>query len=86
MDYRATLNLPQTKFKMKANLAQNEPVITSYSIHYTELYEIGIVRIDSKYGAGACRSMMNVVLSRAETPSSVTGSRPRATASAFRTG
>jgi isoleucyl-tRNA synthetase len=25
MDYRATLNLPQTKFKMKANLAQNEP-------------------------------------------------------------
>lgn len=26
MDYRATLNLPQTKFKMKANLAQNEPL------------------------------------------------------------
>ncbi|MDH3394305.1 MAG: class I tRNA ligase family protein, partial [Desulfobulbaceae bacterium] len=26
MDYRATLNLPQTKFKMKANLAQNEPM------------------------------------------------------------
>ena len=25
MDYRATLNLPQTKFKMKAGLAQNEP-------------------------------------------------------------
>jgi isoleucyl-tRNA synthetase len=25
MDYRATLNLPQTKFKMKANLAQKEP-------------------------------------------------------------
>jgi len=25
MDYRATLNLPQTKFKMKANLAQREP-------------------------------------------------------------
>ena len=25
MDYRATLNLPQTKFKMKANLTQNEP-------------------------------------------------------------
>ncbi|MDH4320692.1 MAG: isoleucine--tRNA ligase [Desulfobulbaceae bacterium] len=25
MDYRATLNLPQTKFKMKASLAQNEP-------------------------------------------------------------
>jgi len=25
MDYRATLNLPQTKFKMKANLSQNEP-------------------------------------------------------------
>ena len=27
MDYRATLNLPQTKFKMKANLAQNEPMV-----------------------------------------------------------
>ena len=26
MDYRATLNLPQTKFKMKANLAQKEPM------------------------------------------------------------
>ncbi|MCJ7604376.1 MAG: class I tRNA ligase family protein, partial [Desulfobulbaceae bacterium] len=25
MDYRATLNLPQTNFKMKANLAQKEP-------------------------------------------------------------
>ncbi len=25
MDYRATLNLPQTKFKMKANLSQKEP-------------------------------------------------------------
>jgi isoleucyl-tRNA synthetase len=25
MDYRATLNLPQTSFAMKANLAQNEP-------------------------------------------------------------
>ncbi|MCB2183844.1 MAG: isoleucine--tRNA ligase [Desulfobulbaceae bacterium] len=25
MDYRATLNLPKTKFKMKANLAQKEP-------------------------------------------------------------
>jgi isoleucyl-tRNA synthetase len=25
MDYRATLNLPQTSFKMKANLAQKEP-------------------------------------------------------------
>jgi isoleucyl-tRNA synthetase len=25
MDYRATLNLPQTKFNMKANLAQKEP-------------------------------------------------------------
>ena len=25
MDYRATLNLPQTKFKMKANLVQKEP-------------------------------------------------------------
>jgi isoleucyl-tRNA synthetase len=25
MDYRATLNLPQTNFKMKANLSQNEP-------------------------------------------------------------
>ena len=25
MDYRATLNLPQTAFKMKANLSQNEP-------------------------------------------------------------
>ncbi|OGQ96159.1 MAG: isoleucine--tRNA ligase [Deltaproteobacteria bacterium RIFOXYD12_FULL_57_12] len=27
MDYRATLNLPQTEFKMKANLAQNEPLL-----------------------------------------------------------
>ena len=27
MDYRATLNLPQTEFKMRANLAQNEPVL-----------------------------------------------------------
>lgn len=27
MDYRATLNLPQTTFKMKANLAQNEPLV-----------------------------------------------------------
>lgn len=26
MDYRATLNLPQTKFKMKANLSQKEPM------------------------------------------------------------
>ncbi len=26
MDYRATLDLPQTKFKMKANLAQKEPM------------------------------------------------------------
>ncbi len=26
MDYRATLNLPQTKFKMKASLSQNEPL------------------------------------------------------------
>ena len=25
MDYRATLNLPQTNFKMKANLSQREP-------------------------------------------------------------
>ena len=25
MDYRKTLNLPQTKFKMKANLSQKEP-------------------------------------------------------------
>ena len=25
MDYRATLNLPQTNFKMKANLSQKEP-------------------------------------------------------------
>ena len=25
MDYRSTLNLPDTKFKMKANLAQREP-------------------------------------------------------------
>jgi isoleucyl-tRNA synthetase len=27
MDYRSTLNLPETKFKMKANLAQREPEI-----------------------------------------------------------
>ncbi len=27
MDYRATLNLPQTKFKMKANLSQKEPLL-----------------------------------------------------------
>ncbi len=27
MDYRATLNLPETSFKMKANLTQNEPLI-----------------------------------------------------------
>ncbi len=27
MNYRATLNLPQTDFKMKASLAQNEPVL-----------------------------------------------------------
>ena len=26
MDYRATLNLPQTSFKMKANLSQKEPM------------------------------------------------------------
>ncbi|HRZ02882.1 MAG TPA: isoleucine--tRNA ligase [Candidatus Omnitrophota bacterium] len=29
MDYRATLNLPQTGFAMKANLAQKEPVLLS---------------------------------------------------------
>ena len=27
MDYRATLNLPKTSFKMKANLTQNEPMV-----------------------------------------------------------
>ena len=27
MDYRATLNLPKTSFKMKANLTQNEPTV-----------------------------------------------------------
>jgi len=27
MDYRATLNLPKTSFKMKANLTQNEPML-----------------------------------------------------------
>ena len=27
MDYRATLNLPKTSFKMKANLTQNEPLM-----------------------------------------------------------
>ena len=27
MDYRATLNLPQTSFKMKANLSQKEPMV-----------------------------------------------------------
>ncbi len=27
MDYRATLNLPRTSFKMKANLTQNEPML-----------------------------------------------------------
>jgi len=27
MDYRATLNLPKTSFKMKANLTQNEPTL-----------------------------------------------------------
>ncbi len=27
MDYRATLNLPKTSFKMKANLSQNEPIL-----------------------------------------------------------
>ncbi|MBE0585614.1 MAG: isoleucine--tRNA ligase, partial [Desulfofustis sp.] len=27
MDYRATLNLPETSFKMKANLTQNEPLM-----------------------------------------------------------
>ena len=27
MDYRDTLNLPQTRFKMKANLAQREPQV-----------------------------------------------------------
>ncbi len=27
MDYRETLNLPQTKFKMKANLTQREPMV-----------------------------------------------------------
>ena len=27
MDYRATLNLPKTAFKMKANLTQNEPMV-----------------------------------------------------------
>ena len=27
MDYRATLNLPETSFKMKANLTQNEPAV-----------------------------------------------------------
>ncbi len=27
MDYRATLNLPKTPFKMKANLTQNEPML-----------------------------------------------------------
>ena len=27
MDYRETLNLPQTKFKMKANLTQREPLV-----------------------------------------------------------
>ncbi len=26
MDYRATLNLPRTSFKMKANLSQKEPI------------------------------------------------------------
>ena len=29
MDYRATLNLPKTSFKMKANLTQNEPMVLS---------------------------------------------------------
>ena len=27
MDYRETLNLPQTSFKMKANLTQREPLV-----------------------------------------------------------
>ena len=27
MDYRESLNLPQTKFKMKANLTQREPMV-----------------------------------------------------------
>ena len=30
MDYRETLNLPQTKFKMKANLTQREPMVLKH--------------------------------------------------------
>ncbi|MBI5557969.1 MAG: isoleucine--tRNA ligase [Deltaproteobacteria bacterium] len=37
MDYRATLNLPQTDFKMKANLAQKEPELLKVWEH-EELY------------------------------------------------
>ena len=30
MDYRETLNLPKTNFKMKANLTQKEPMVLKY--------------------------------------------------------
>jgi isoleucyl-tRNA synthetase len=30
MDYRDTLNLPKTKFKMKANLTQKEPAMLKH--------------------------------------------------------
>ncbi len=38
MDYRETLNLPQTAFKMKANLTQREPVtLKRWEKEYTHL-------------------------------------------------
>lgn len=40
MDYRETLNLPQTKFKMKANLTQREPMALK-RWEKENLYEIG---------------------------------------------
>jgi len=30
MEYKDTLNLPKTKFKMKANLAQEEPKLLNF--------------------------------------------------------
>src|SRR5262245_15691974 len=47
MDYKSTLNLPQTDFPMRANLAQREPVILK-RWQEMRLYERVVARNDSK--------------------------------------
>ena len=59
MDYRETLNLPKTTFKMKANLTQREPLVLKRWEReqlYQQLQQAAVARpLFVQIGRASCR-------------------------------